>query len=289
MAFQAIVFIHCLERSALNGFDPVWLGPLVAAAAFPTFMTWTIASDAARTGESLPTLLVVSSAGVLVALAGAAFAPHGEVVLPLGYALSSLGAQFLYVFWYSRFDRTPSRVLRVGDSLPELVLEDEEGGTLSTKALLGHPAVLLFYRGNWCPLCMAQIRELAGEYRELAARGAKVLLVSPQPHEQTRALAARFDVPFLFLVDPGGRVARDLEIAHEAGVPLGIPGYGRDTVFPTVIVVDAEGKILSLDETDNHRVRPEPSTFLTALDATNRRERSPRPEAIDPTRPGSAS
>jgi peroxiredoxin len=91
--------------------------------------------------------------------------------------------------------------------------------------------------------------------------------VSPQSHANTRALAARHDVPFRFLVDPDGRAAGQLGILHEAGVPLGIPGYAPDTVFPTAIVTDADGRILLADQTDNYRVRPEPWTFLAALDA----------------------
>jgi len=78
------------------------------------------------------------------------------------------------------------------------------------------------------------------------------------PKTETRDLAARFDVPFRFLVDPGGRATRQ----------LGIPGYHPDTVLPTAVVTDADGRILLADQTDNYRVRPEPETFLAALDRT---------------------
>jgi peroxiredoxin len=266
LAFQALVLVHSLWRTWTSGLAPVWVGPLVVAAAFLSFMGWMVASGAARTGARLPGLLAVSGGGVLVAVLGAAFGSTPGVALPVAYALLGLGSQLLYVFWYSRLDRTPSEALRVGASLPELLLEDEHGRAVSSKALLGSPAVLLFYRGNWCPLCMAQIRELSEQYKELAARGAKVVLVSPQSHAQTRELAARFRVPFHFLVDPRGRAARQLGILHEAGVPLGMRGYDPDTVFPTAVVTDAAGRILLADQTDNYRVRPEPATFVAALD-----------------------
>ena len=42
---------------------------------------------------------------------------------------------------------------------------------------------------------------------------------------------------------------------------------GEDTVLPTVIIVDAEGRILFTDQTDNYRVRPAPEDFLKALRA----------------------
>jgi len=266
MAFQVLVLVHSLWRAWSTGLAPVWVGPLVVAAAFLSFMGWMVGSGAARTGARLPGLLAVSGGGVLVALLGAAFGSTPRVTVPVTYAFFAFGSQLLYVFWYSRLDRTPSEALRVGALLPDLLLEDEQGRAVSSKEFLGSPAVLLFYRGNWCPLCMAQIRELSEEYKDLAARGAKVILVSPQFHAQTRELAARFRVPFHFLVDPGGRAARQLGILHEAGVPLGIGGYDPDTVFPTAVVTDATGRILLADQTDNYRVRPEPATFVAALD-----------------------
>jgi len=263
-AFLAVVLLHSLWRVLTTGFAPVWIGPLLVAGAFLAFMGWMVRSGAARTSANLPGLLLLGAGGALLSLLGAALGST-PARLPVSYAVLGFGGELLYVFWYSRLGRAPSQALRVGQLLPEFELEDENGRRLSSATFRGDPAVFLFYRGNWCPLCMAQIRELADEYKELEARGAKVALVSPQPHAQTRELAARFDVPFRFLVDPGGRAARQLGVVHEAGVPLGIRGYDPDTVLPTAIVTDAEGRILLADQTDNYRVRPEPSTFVAAL------------------------
>jgi hypothetical protein len=44
-------------------------------------------------------------------------------------------------------------------------------------------------------------------------------------------------------------------------------GYEADSVLPTVLITDPYGTIIFADLTDNYRVRPEPSTFLAALDA----------------------
>lgn len=268
-AFLGLVAIHSLWRVVTTGFAPVWIGPLVVAGTFFAFMGWMVGTGAARTSANLPVVLALSAAGVALSLLGAGFGSTASQ-LPLTYALLGFGGQILYVAWYSRLGRVPSPAIRVGELLPELEFEDETGRPLSTAAFWGSPAVFLFYRGNWCPLCMAQIREIADQYKDLEARGAKVVLVSIQSHENTRELAARFDVPFRFLVDPGGRVARELGILHEGGVPLGMPGYDPDTVFPTVIVTDAEGTILLADQTDNYRVRPEPWTFLAALDRADK-------------------
>jgi peroxiredoxin len=213
----------------------------------------------ARTAEIVwPTLLAPLAALVLLAIAW----PPG--VAPWLYVmLIGLGGNLLYQFWYSKLDRQPSKTLAVGATLPPLVFDDPQGQPVSTDDFEG-PLLLIFYRGNWCPLCMAQIREVAAQYKALAERGVNTLLISPQPHDNSRDLALRFDVPFQFLVDRDHRVAKELEIFADGGVPLGMEvlGYDSDTVFPTVVATDAQRRILLADQTDNYRLRPEPETFL---------------------------
>jgi peroxiredoxin len=124
----------------------------------------------------------------------------------------------------------------------------------------------MFYRGNWCPLCMAQVAEIAGRYRELDEMGVSVTLISPQPLVETQKLAAAHATGFRFWVDTGNRVARELDIAVYGGVPFGVPGdYDPHTVMPTVVVTNDNGRILYSDQTDNYRVRPEPDTFIAIL------------------------
>jgi len=242
-----------------------WLGAAAAVGALPLRLGSIYIVPQARTSAMLPDVLVASAAGVAVALvaSGRAFGSA-----PVILAFVGLASSVIYVFWYSRLGRRHSTALTIGRMLPKAPLEDGESRPTDLRRYIGRPALLLFYRGNWCPLCMAQVREIAGQYRELDRRGVKVALISPQPDKQTQALAKRFDVPFDFLVDRGARAARQLGIVHDGGLPAGMNllGYDRDTVFPTVVLTDATGRIIFSDQTDNYRVRPEPSTFLALFD-----------------------
>lgn len=94
-------------------------------------------------------------------------------------------------------------------------------------------------------------------------------MVSPQPLDETRALAERFGVTFRYLADPAASAAASLGIRHDGGVPPGVTqlGYEADTVFPTVIVIDESGTVVFSDQTDDYRVRPEPALFIAALDS----------------------
>jgi peroxiredoxin len=176
-------------------------------------------------------------------------------------------ASFVYVFWYSVLDRTGPTVIEVGATLPELELYDSEGNSITPTQ--GKHGLYMFVRGNWCPLCTAQVKEVAAQYRELEARGVEVFLIARQPARNMRALARRFDAPIRFCVDEDGQLARRLGIEHIGGVPFLMEtlGYDNDSVLPTVVIVDSSRRIIFADSTDSYRVRPEPSTFLAALDA----------------------
>jgi len=172
-----------------------------------------------------------------------------------------------YIFWYSIFPNRRSDQLEIGKTLSHLSFIDQNGETINTDRFEGKKVIFLFYRGNWCPLCMAQIKEISEHYRELKDLGAEVLLISPQPHKFTVSLARKIDVPFWFLTDIDGQVAKKLGIFVKGGTPLGMEvlGFESDTVLPTVVITDEKGTILYTDQTDNYRVRPEPETFLTIL------------------------
>ncbi len=261
MAGLVMAFLDYRERVA-------WLGAALAALPLPLTVGRLMWLQVARTSDTLPILLFVSATGVMAA-GWEMFMEGTAGWWPMSAALLS-GAMFaLYTFWYSTFGRYDSPVLSVGNRLPEFELPDYDGKLFRSAELIGNPAVVLFYRGNWCPLCMAQISEIADRYKEFADLGINVVLISPQPEDKSRTLAERYDVPFRFLVDSDNKLAGQLSIAQPSGVPAGIArDYATDTVLPTLVVTGPSGTIVYSDQTDNYRVRPEPDVFLAILRRT---------------------
>jgi len=259
---QLAVVVHALVMAAIGDRPLAWIGAALAIGAVPTRVLSYYVIHTPRTSRWMFGLLATAVAGVALLVASGS-----PPKLAVAECLLGVASAAYYVFGYSRFGRQASSQLAVGAQLPHFLLENDRGEPVDVDRYRGAPVVFLFFRGNWCPLCMAQIHEIAAQYRELHELGVKVALVSPQPHHNTAMLSKRYDVAFDFLVDPGTRAARRLGILHEAGVPagLGLLGYARDTVLPTVVVADREGKILFSDQTDNYRLRPEPSTFLSVL------------------------
>jgi peroxiredoxin len=218
----------------------------------------------ARTSAALGAIPVAGLAGTLLAMSADGIGLTAGVA-----ALNGLLLTLAYIHWYSRFGERALAGLAVGQQMPDVTLHDLAGQSLNTQALTRQTALWLFYRGNWCPLCMAQIREVAADYRRLQERGVEVYLISPQPQDHSRSLAERFEAPMRFLRDVDNRTAARLGILAKGGLPMGMQalGYDSDVPMPTVFITAPGGRIVYSDLTDNYRVRPEPAEFIKALDA----------------------
>lgn len=263
IAALSAALVHAGTMLATAPFDLAWWGVAVCISPGLLFFVRAYLAPMARTEAVLWPIFALNGIGTAMLLAsGNHTAWPWFDVLVLGWTGNAL-----YQFWYSRFGRVSSEALAVGRKLPTLRFESAEGRSVSTSDIDGS-LLLIFYRGNWCPLCMAQIEEVALQYRALADRGIQTLLISSQPPDNTAKLAKKHKVPFKFLVDRNNRVARDIGILAENGTPTGLQalGYSSDTVMPTVVLTDRNKNIIFCDETDNYRVRPEPDVFLRLFD-----------------------
>jgi peroxiredoxin len=244
-----------------------WGGMLLTSAPMLlTFSRLMILKNAARTSARFPVPNLLGALGAAIAVWAWLFRDAANLAPAL--AIVSWVGFLFYAYWFSSFgDRRPGSKLVVGARLPVFTVRDVSGSLINSSRLIDRPAILIFHRGNWCPLCVAQIKELVARYREIGALGVRVAMISPQPHSNTVELARKYDVKFDFLTDEGNAAARALGIENPNGLPMGMQmlGYDGDTVLPTVIITDRNGKIVWTHETDNYRIRPEPDVYLDVL------------------------
>lgn len=156
--------------------------------------------------------------------------------------------------------------LKIGDTLPAFAAEDEAGNVVDSTQLRGKPTVILFVRGNWCPFCNRQVADLTRYYKEIHERGARLIIVTPKPQDTTRRVAEMFGVEFEFWLDPELAAARRLGLVHAAGVPgKHRDQYGKDTIWPTSLVCDAQGVVRFVRQSRKIMDRPDPAALLGAL------------------------
>ncbi len=234
-----------------------WLGAFIAVAPMLGFFTYIMVGSVARVPRHLPFQLSGATIGFAICIV------NFETVSFLIALIVGVIGSCLYVFWYTPLDRSSSHI-SIGKPLPSFTIKDIDGNTINSEQL-NNKALWMFIRGNWCPLCVAQVKEMAQQYQDIKDLGADIFMISSQPEKESKKLAKRFDAPMTFLVDKDNKAAKALGIDHIAGVPFGMPGYDIDTALPTVIITDSQGLVVFADQTDDYRIRPEPESFINIL------------------------
>jgi peroxiredoxin Q/BCP len=121
----------------------------------------------------------------------------------------------------------------VGDAAPDFTLPGTGGRDYTLSDERGKPVVLVFYPGDYTPVCTVQLRSYSDDFGDFEALGAEVWGVSPQDVESHEAFSASeggFKFPLLADVDK--EVGRAYEI-------IGPVGFYRRSVF----VIDRDGVV----------------------------------------------
>ncbi|MGV9801079.1 peroxiredoxin-like family protein [Mycobacterium sp. NPDC003449] len=177
----------------------------------------------------------------------------------------------------------PEGVASPGDVMPDGKLLDAHGAPTSLEQLRdGGPAVVVFYRGAWCPYCNIALRTYQGELvPALRERGFALIAVSPQKPDGSLSAAETNELTYAVASDPGNQIAAGLGILHgpspdsiAAQIKLGLDltevnADGRTTLpMPTVVVVDAAGVVRWIDVHPDYTTRSEVADILAAVDGT---------------------
>ena len=128
-------------------------------------------------------------------------------------------------------------LLNPGDHFPSITVTPVDGEPVNLPdSLAGHFAVILFYRGAWCPYCNAQLRAFQHASDKLEGLDAEVVALSVDDEATTRELVAKHGLRF-----PVGHSADALAVAGATGAFVNDdPVYLQSTGF----VLNPEGDVI---------------------------------------------
>jgi peroxiredoxin len=108
------------------------------------------------------------------------------------------------------------RILKNGDQAPPFALPNVKGETVSlSQTLLRGPAVVVFYRGAWCPYCNLHLNALEKALPKITGAGGSLLAISPQTIDNSISLAQRNNLTFEVLSDSHNLVARAFGLVYQ--------------------------------------------------------------------------
>ena len=175
----------------------------------------------------------------------------------------------------------PDDAVAVGDQLVDATLLTVAGDEVSLAEVVGEgAAVLVFYRGAWCPYCNLTLKTYQQELLPtLRERGVALVAISPQTPEGSDLATTNGSLEFPVLSDPGNVLSSALGIvteptadARSAHTQLGFDVADSnadetgDIPFPTVLVVDGDGRVVFADVHVDYTTRTEVADVVAALD-----------------------
>lgn len=169
----------------------------------------------------------------------------------------------------------------VGSTLPDGTFRKPDGAeTQLSEALNARPAVIIVYRGGWCPYCNKQLAGVAKREQELRDMGYQIIGISPDKPEKLMKTMDKKDIGYQLLSDS------KLEWADQIGVGFKVDEktikrykvWGIDLVdasgetherlpVPTVLLVDKEQTVQFTYTNPNYKVRLEEDVLMAAAKA----------------------
>jgi len=173
------------------------------------------------------------------------------------------------------------RVLQPGATAPDFELPDARDGTVRLSDRLAEgPAIVVFYRGVWCPYCNLHLGEFNRRLARIQEMGGSLIAVSPQSPDNSLSTAERNDLAFPVLSDNNNQVAEAFGLAFDFSAELRetYEGFGVDLAkynasnqwrlpIPGTFLIDADRTIRGAWADADYRTRVEPDTVLEALAA----------------------
>jgi peroxiredoxin len=176
----------------------------------------------------------------------------------------------------------PAGAVAVGDRLAPFALPDATGETRALDELTANgPAVIVFYRGGWCPYCNLTLRTYQRDLLpHLGAHSARLVAISPETPDASLTTQEKAELTYTVLSDAGAQLASALGITFDPseeglaaqralGIDIRATRADGATVLPmpTVLIVDRNQIVRFVDIHPDYTGRTEVSDILAALDA----------------------
>jgi peroxiredoxin len=171
--------------------------------------------------------------------------------------------------------------LLIGQPAPAATLKSIDGKSVTlTRALAGKPAVIVFYRGGWCPYCNLQLADLRKLVAPLKAKGVSLIAISPDLPAELFKSVKKSELEYTLYSDSKVQAidAFGIGFSLDAATLEKYAGYGIDLEkssgekhhtlpVPSVFVLDANGKIQFEYVNPDYSVRASSVVILAAVDA----------------------
>lgn len=172
------------------------------------------------------------------------------------------------------------RGLLVGAKAPNFTGVDQYGQEVDLAMLTQKSeVVILFYRGDWCPVCNRYLSKLQDSIKLITETGAQVIAVTPETNNNVQETVRKTDARFRILSDLSMEIMSAYDVLYkvtdsyqeriERGLGANIAeNNGADEAYlpvPATYIIGQDGYIKYRQFDPNYKVRASVQEIVRAL------------------------
>lgn len=147
------------------------------------------------------------------------------------------------------------KALSIGDTAPSFEGKDQNGNKIILSEMLKKgKVVLIFYRGQWCPVCNRHLSQLQDSLQMVLDKGAAVIAVTPERQEYIQKMIVKTNVAFPIIYDEEYRIMNAYGVAFK-------PKKVEVFIYNTML-----GAKLKKANWDESNTLPVPATYIIDID-----------------------
>lgn len=165
-----------------------------------------------------------------------------------------------------------------GTKIPDVTLTDINGNTVDLlNRVSGKSAILIFYRGGWCPFCNLQLSQIQKIDSDLVALGYEILAISPDRPDELKKSIEKHNIEYTLLSDSSMNACLKFGIAFKVADEI-IEKYKSYEIdleassglnhhllpVPSVFIVGTDGIIKFEYINPNYKIRLDPDVLMAA-------------------------
>lgn len=165
--------------------------------------------------------------------------------------------------------------LSIGDKAPDFTLPNALGKEISLYETLKSSVVIVkFYRGEWCPLCNLDLREIQKCLPQIQSMNATVLAISPQSPDDALSAKQKNELKFEVLSDADQNVIKAYNLHFDPGQDYHnrrdltkVNGDGSKVLpVPATFIINSNGRIVGAHVDSNYTERMDPMEIIDILE-----------------------
>ena len=169
--------------------------------------------------------------------------------------------------------------LFINSKAPDFKAVDQNGNNIRLKDMVKNgKVVLFFYRGNWCPYCSRQLKQLQDSLELFVDKGVQVVAITPEKVEGISKTVEKSSATFPIIHDEEGKImkAYDVRFALDeksvsrykmSGIDLAAMNgkNGTNLPVPAVYIINKESTIVYRYFNEDYKKRVSVKELLSEL------------------------